>query len=345
MTRLKGMDRTYDKKLTKRQERGEIFSRAAARASFVALLSLAAFPLLNAHAAAPMVKQSAPGYYRMMLGDFEVTALLDGTVTLPVNKLLTNTTPAKVDQALAKSFLKSPVETSVNGYLVNTGDKLILIDAGAAGLFGPTLGKLIDNLKAAGYQPEQVDHILITHMHPDHVGGLANNGMRVFPNATIHADKHEADFWLSEENKNKAPADAKSFFEGAMASLLPYSKDGKLKTFEGSASIAPGIKAMADHGHTPGHSMFLIESKGEKLVAWGDLLHVAAVQFAQPDVAIQFDTDSKPAVVHRKKAFADAAKQGYWVAGAHLPFPGIGHVRKEGKGYAWVPANYTTLSR
>lgn len=347
MIRLADINETWNKAVTHARRHGPRQCRAIACTGAAAFILGAVAPLglSDVQAAAPMVKQSAPGYYRMMLGDFEVTALSDGTVTLPVNKLLTNTTPAKVDQMLAKSFLKSPVETSVNGYLINTGEKLVLIDAGAAGLFGPTLGKLLDNLKAAGYQPEQVDDILITHMHPDHVGGLANNGMRVFPNATIHADKHEADFWLSEENKNKASADAKGFFEGAMASLLPYTKDGKLKTFEGAASIVPGIKAVADHGHTPGHSMFLIESKGEKLVAWGDLLHVAAVQFAQPDVAIQFDTDSKPAVVQRKKAFADAAKQGYWVAGAHLPFPGIGHIRKEGKGYAWVPANYTAISK
>jgi glyoxylase-like metal-dependent hydrolase (beta-lactamase superfamily II) len=182
-------------------------------------------------------------------------------------------------------------------------------------------------------------------MHADHVGGLVNNGTRVFPNATIHADKREADFWLSQENMDKAPADAKSSFEGAMASLLPYAKAGKLRTFEKAADILPGIKAFPDHGHTPGHSGYLVESKGEKLLAWGDLVHVAAVQFAQPDVAIQFDSNTKSAVIQRKKAFADAAKQGYWVAGAHLPFPGIGHVRKEGKGYVWVPANYTTLNK
>lgn len=348
MTRLASVSGLCDRIFANTSQRGRTHCKTLAHAGAAALCILgASVPLAvsDAHAAAPMVKQSAPGYYRMMLGDFEVTALSDGTVALPMNKLLTNTTPAKVDQALAKSFLKSPVETSVNGYLVNTGEKLVLIDAGAAGLFGPTLGKLLDNLKAAGYQPEQIDHILITHMHPDHVGGLADKGARVFPNATIHADKHEADFWLSQENMNKAPADAKGFFEGAMASLAPYAKDGKLQAFEGSATIVPGVKALADHGHTPGHSMFLIESKGEKLVAWGDLLHVAAVQFAQPDVTIQFDTDSKSALVQRKKAFADAAKKGYWVAGAHLPFPGIGHVRKEGKGYAWMPANYSVVNK
>ena len=128
------------------------------------------------HAEAPQVKAQAPGYYRMMLGDFEVTALSDGTVALPMTKLLTNTTPAKVEKALARSYLKDPVETSVNAYLVNTGSRLVLVDAGAAGLFGPTLGNLLANLKAAGYQPEQIDEVYLTHLHPDHVGGLLADG-------------------------------------------------------------------------------------------------------------------------------------------------------------------------
>ena len=293
-----------------------------------------------AHAEAPMVKTAAPGFFRMMLGDFEVTALSDGTVALPVDKILTNTTPGKVDQALAKSFLKAPLETSVNGYLINTGSKLVLVDTGAAGLFGPTLGNLVANLKAAGYQPEQVDAVVITHMHADHVGGLMAGDKLTFPNATVHADKHDADFWLSQANMDKAPKEAKGFFQGAMASLNPYVAAGKFKPFDGNTELVPGIKAQAARGHTPGHSTYAVESKGQKLVLWGDLMHVAAVQFANPSVTIQFDTDSKAAAVQRKKAYAEAAKQGYWVAGAHLSFPGIGHLRSDGKGYTFVPVNY-----
>ena len=298
---------------------------------------------VTAQAGAPMVKTSAPGYYRMMLGDFEVTALSDGTVNLPVDKLLTNTQPGKVTTALKQSFLKAPVETSVNAYLINTGNQLVLVDTGAAGLFGPTLGKLIGNLKAAGYQPEQVDAVVITHMHADHVGGLMAGEHRVFPNATVHADQHDADFWLSQANMDKAPAESKGFFQGAMASLNPYVSAGKFKPFNGDTELVPGIKAQASRGHTPGHSTYVVESKGEKLVLWGDLMHVAAVQFANPAVTIAFDTDSKAAAVQRQKAYADAAKNGYWVAAAHLSFPGIGHLRREGKGYRFVPANYSVV--
>jgi glyoxylase-like metal-dependent hydrolase (beta-lactamase superfamily II) len=288
-----------------------------------------------------MQKGQAPGFYRMMLGDFEIVALSDGTVNLDVGKLLTNTTPRKVDELLMRSFLANPVETSVTGFLVNTGTKLILIDAGAGKLFGPTLGNLGNNLRAAGYQPEQVDEIYITHMHPDHVGGLVAADKPAFPNATVRADRREADFWLAEANMNAAPEAARDGFKGAMASVNPYVAAGRFKAFDGATELVPGIKAVPTYGHTKGHTIYLVESKGQKLAVLGDLMHVGAVQFVHPAVTIQFDTDSKMAAAQRKKIYAEGAKQRYWLAVAHLPFPGIGHIRPDGQGYVYVPANYS----
>ncbi|MGA0610470.1 MBL fold metallo-hydrolase [Caldimonas sp. KR1-144] len=310
----------------------------AATIAFASALSLTC---TEAQAAAPQQKTQAPGFYRMMLGEFEITALSDGTVDLPVDQLLTRTTPAKVNKVLAANYLKSPLETSVNGFLINTGSKLVLVDTGAAGLFGPTLGKLVANLKAAGYQPEQVDEVYITHMHPDHVGGLAAGGQAAFPNAVVRVDKHDADFWLSDANYEKAPKDAKGMFEGARGAVAPYVAAGRFKPFDGDTELVPGVKARANHGHTPGHSVFMVESQGHKLLLWGDLMHVAAVQFPQPQVTIEFDSDSPAAAVQRKKLFAEAAKQGYLVGGAHLSFPGLGHLRAEGAGYRFVPVNYS----
>ena len=296
-----------------------------------------------AHAGAPPVKGQAPGWYRMPLGSFEITALSDGTVDLPVDKLLTNTTAAKVQAALMRAYLKVPVETSVNGYLVNTGSKLVLIDAGAAGLFGPTLGKLLAHLRASGYTPEQVDEIYLTHMHADHVGGLTTaDGKAVFPNATVRADAKESGFWLDPAALDKAPESMKDFFKGAQVSMKPYVDAGRFKPFEGDTELVPGIKAIATRGHTPGHAAYVVESNGAKLVVWGDLMHVAAVQFPDPSVTIQFDVDPKAAMPQRKRAYADAAKKGYFVAVAHVSFPGIGQLRPDGKGYRWLPANYTT---
>ena len=303
-----------------------------------AILAFAPF----AHAEAPLAKGQAPGWYRMSLGKFEVTALSDGTVALPVDKLLSNVKPDVVNSLLAKAYQKAPLETSVNGYLINTGSKLVLIDTGAAGLFGPTLGRLVANLKASGYTPEQVDEIYITHMHPDHVGGLVADGKLVFPNAVVRADTREGGFWLSQANLDNAPADNKGFFQGAMASLNPYVAAGKLKTFDGETELVPGIRAMPAAGHTPGHTIYVVESDGNKLVVWGDLMHVAAVQFAMPSVTIAFDSDPKAAAPARQKNYADAAEKGYFVAIAHVSFPGIGKLRADGKGYQWLPANYTS---
>ncbi len=297
----------------------------------------------HAFAEAPMAKAQAPGFYRMMLGDFEITALSDGTVKLPVKDLLLKTTAAKVDAALKRAHIGYPVETSVNGYLVNTGAKLVLIDTGAAGLFGPTLGNLVTNLKASGYSPEQVDEIYITHMHPDHVGGLMAGAAMAFPNAVVRLDKADADFWLSEANMNAAPKDSQGFFQGAMASLKAYVDAGKLKTFSGNTQLVPGVRSVASHGHTAGHSTYYVESKGETLVLWGDLMHVAAVQFDHPEVTIKFDSDTKHAASERAKAYAEVAKKGYIVGSSHISFPGLGYVAKgTGKGYRWIPVNYSS---
>jgi glyoxylase-like metal-dependent hydrolase (beta-lactamase superfamily II) len=294
-----------------------------------------------AYASAPQQKTAAPGYYRQMLGDFEVTPLNDGTFPMPVGKLLTGITPPQLDAALKRSFLKDPVEASVNGFLINTGSKLVLIDTGT-GAFGPTSGLLMANLKASGYRPEQVDEIYITHFHGDHIGGLLAAGQRAFPNAIVRASQQEADFWLSKANKDAAPAERKDAFQRAMDVFAPYIAAGKFKPFNGDVELVPGVRAMAAPGHTPGHTLYVIESAGQKLLLWGDLMHVASVQFPDPSVALRFDSDSPAAILQRKKVFADAAAQGYWVGGAHLPFPALGHLRSAaaGTGYVFVPTNY-----
>lgn len=312
----------------------KLWSRPLAAAAALAVGS-------GAFAGPPQIKDQAPGWYRMMLGSFEVTALNDGTVDLPVHQLLTNTTPASVTAMLARSYLKSPLETSVNAYLVNTGSKLVLIDTGAAGLFGPTLGRLLTHLKASGYRPEQVDEVYVTHMHGDHVGGLVADGRRAFPNAVVRADVNEGGFWLSTARMNAAPEAARGGFKGAMTSLNPYVEAGAFKPFDGATELVPGIRSLPAHGHTPGHTAYVVESDGQRMVMWGDLMHVAAVQFAHPTVTIQFDSDSAAAAPVRAKNFADAAAQGYYVAVAHVAFPGIGRLRSDGSGgYEWLPANY-----
>ena len=303
----------------------------------------AAFLPFSASAEAPAAGTQVPGYYRAALGDLEITALYDGYVDLGANLLL-GASKADVQRLLARQFLAGEkVQTAVNAYLINAGGKLILVDAGAAKAFGPTLGFVGEQLRAAGYAPEQVDVVLLTHLHADHVAGvLTPDGKPLFPNAEIHVAQTEADFWLSDENAAKAPKDFKPFFELARKSVAPYQAAGKFKTFSGEADFG-GIKAVPSNGHTPGHTSYLVESKGQRLLILGDAVHSHAVQFAHPEVAIEFDADKKAAIAARKQLFAWAAKDKLLVSGMHLPFPGLGHVRAEAKGFAWVPVEYSPI--
>ncbi|WP_317201650.1 MBL fold metallo-hydrolase [Janthinobacterium sp.] len=310
---------------------------AVARATLLAGAVASALYAAPAMAAAPMAKTPAPGFFRLMLGDFELTVISDGTLALPVGAIVNNVPPARVEQALAKSFLSSPLETSFNSFLINTGSKLILIDTGAGLLYGPSLGKLRENLRASGYRPEQVDEVYLTHMHPDHVGGLLAGELAAFPNAVVRANWHEWDCCWSRPPIGSPQLDVK------MVTLVPYFKSGKYLPFEGDVELTPGIRSYSSKGHSSGHSSFVVESKGQKLFVMGDLIHIAALQFEDPTVTVNLDGDNAAAVVQRKKVFANAARDGLLLGGVHLPFPGLGHVRASGAGYLWLPVNYTQM--
>jgi glyoxylase-like metal-dependent hydrolase (beta-lactamase superfamily II) len=307
-----------------------------------ACAALACLPLTAVYAGAPIVKTQAPGYYRMMLGDFEVTALLDGTLVMPVGDYLNDVTPEQVKRAFAREYLSYPLELSVNAFLINTGSKLVLIDTG----FGASpegTGQLLGNLKAAGYAADQIDEIYITHMHADHAGGLSKDGVRQFPNATVRAGRKEGDYWLDPKRMAAAGPDAKESFERAMAMLDPYVKAGKYRPIDGDVELVSGIRAVATPGHTPGHTCYLVESRGNRLLLIGDMIHVGVLQFPDPSITLKFDSDSREARAQRLRIFGEAAQNGEWIGAAHLSFPGIGHVRAEGAGFTWIPVNYGML--
>lgn len=293
------------------------------------------------HAAA-QVRAQAPGVYRYRVGDVQVTALSDGTVPQDLHTLLTNTSPNEIDELLRHSFLSNPVEASINAYLIDTGTRLLLVDTGSGSLFGPgNGGKLIGNLKAAGYSPAQIDDVLLTHIHTDHSGGLTSEGQLVFPNATIHVGKPDVDLFLDPANIHGVSGYDKKYFEEAVKTVGPYAKAGKVVPFSGVTQLYPGITAIPTPGHTPGHSFYRIESKGEAIEFIGDIVHVASVQFPKPRITIVYDVSPKEAAAERKKQFAIAASQRELVAGAHLPFPGLGHIRAEtGGGFTFVPVDY-----
>jgi glyoxylase-like metal-dependent hydrolase (beta-lactamase superfamily II) len=309
-----------------------------ASAATVVVLGLS---MTSVHASAPLSTTGMPGYARVMVGSIEVTPLSDGTADLPMVDLLQND-KSKTRAALTAAHLATPTTTSTNAFLINTGNRLVLIDTGSGALFGPTLGKLVDNMKASGYQPEQVDDILITHFHPDHVGGLVANGKVVFPNAVVRADKRDADYWLDPAKAAAAPKDFAGFFQGAQVSLTPYIQAGKFQPFDRNAEVVPGITSYASYGHTAGHTSYIVASQGKTLVVLGDLIHVGAVQFDAPAVTIAFDSDGNRAFAARTDMFAKVAREDDLVAAAHLQFPGLGYIRANGKRWTWTPANYTS---
>ncbi|MDD2335225.1 MAG: MBL fold metallo-hydrolase [Geobacteraceae bacterium] len=295
-----------------------------------------------AQAKAPKVQTQVPGYYRLQLGQFEITALYDGAIELDT-KLLHNITASDLNRLLSRMFVGNPkMQTAVNIYLINTGSHLVLVDTGAGNLFGPSLGYVLQNMKAAGYGPAQVDTVIITHMHPDHIGGLLDpRGQPLFPNAKIMVSQRESDFWLSKKVAAGAPTKDQPYFTMARNSAAPYLTRSQWQTFKEGSVLMPGIQAVKANGHTPGHTAYAVESEGHRLLIWGDLVHAHAVQFARPGVSIDFDTDQKQAIATRQSIMKTMAAGKSLVAGMHLPFPGIGHVRADGKcRYSWVPIEF-----
>jgi len=297
-------------------------------------------PAMAAENAVAQMRAQPSGVYQYRVGDFQITALSDGTVPQDLFKLLTGTNEPEIDKLLSRSFLQNPVEASINAFLIDTGSKLILVDTGSGEFFGPGYGgKVIGSLKAAGFEPEQIDDILITHIHTDHSGGLVSGNKIVFPNATIHVGKPDVDFFMNPDNQKKSGYDMK-YFSKAEAAVGPYLAAGKVKPFEGRTEILPGVTAIPTPGHTPGHSFYRIESKGQQIEFWGDIAHVVSVQFPKPSITIVYDVDPKKAAAQRAEQFKKATDDRRLIAAAHFPYPGIGHIRKDGDGYLWVPVDY-----
>lgn len=308
----------------------------AATASVLGTPSLAQIP------GPQHVVQQQPGGYTLRVGDVRVTSLTDGTVPQDLYALLKRTTRQNIDKLLSANFQANPVEVSINAFLLEMQGRLVLVDTGSGELFGPgNGGKLIDSMERLGFRPEQITDILITHAHSDHSGGLVRGGQRVFANATVYVGKPDVDFFFDPANQARTGYD-QSHFDIAQNTLAPYRDAGKLKTFSGTEEVLPGISATVHPGHTPGAAFYTLKSKGEHIVFIGDTIHIAAVQFPDPDVTITYDQDDVRAAAVRKQAFARFAKQGDLIAAPHLPFPGIGHVREGARGgYDWVPVTYT----
>ncbi|NRQ17767.1 MBL fold metallo-hydrolase [Ensifer sesbaniae] len=303
-----------------------------------ALLPLA--PRL-AFSAAPFSTVANAGFYRFRFGKYEVTALSDGTLALPMATIYQNEPVDDLQRKLDDNFLGKEPHLSINAYLVNDGERLVLIDAGSGALLGAAAGKLLRHMTASGYAAEQVDAVILTHVHADHSGGLTVDGKPQYPNAEIHLADREYRFWIEREGVTSMTEAQKTDFQRAHDALAPYIAAGKVKRFADNADVLPNIGSILRAGHTPGHSSIVLKSDdGQRLVFWGDVIHGDHIQFDAPDVFVTFDVDGAAAVATRAMALADAADGRYLVAGAHLPFPGIGHVARDETLYRFIPWNY-----
>jgi glyoxylase-like metal-dependent hydrolase (beta-lactamase superfamily II) len=315
--------------------RRDILKLAGGAAS---LAGLGAFGVHPASAAAPMLGVTRPSIYRFKLGSFEITNILDGYVQgNGPHPTFGNNQPAEAVQAYAKSQGLPParMENVYVNTLVNTGKELVLFDVGNGKARMATAGKLPDLLVTAGYKPEQVDVVVVTHGHPDHIGGLMEGGKPVYPNARYVFGEAEFDYWKKGENIGEA---RKANREQFMQVAAPF---GEKATFlKGEGEVVPGIRAMPVFGHSPGMMAFHIESDGQRLLNWADVANHYIMSLQQPEWHVGFDHDKEMGVATRKRVLDMVSNDKLPVVGYHMPFPSVGFVEKTGTSYRWMPASY-----
>ena len=272
---------------------------------------------------------------RFQIGDVTVTAISDGFTQIP-HDIFPAVDATLWNKMQAEAFLTPETyKTAINAFLLDDGKKVHLIDTGAKG-FAPTVGHLQQRLAAAGYSPEQVDTIVVTHLHPDHIGGAQIDGAAAFPSAEMVVHQADYDFWTNADIRAGAPEAARPFFDTAVAAVSSY--QDRLRLFTGEADILPGLTALPLPGHTPGHTGYALSSGQDTLLFWADIVHVPFLQFPDPNLTISFDVDQDQARATRNRVMDQVSTDRLMVAGAHLTFPGVGFVEKTGSGYAFHAA-------
>jgi glyoxylase-like metal-dependent hydrolase (beta-lactamase superfamily II) len=276
----------------------------------------------------------APAVCRKRIGSTIVTALSDGFFDLPFDVF-----PAlgsdEGESLLRGAHRPSPPRIQVNAFLVEQRGKRILVDTGCGPQLGPTVNMLRANLAAAGVSGASIDAILCTHIHPDHTNGLIDGGGEpVFPNAEVYVHHTEAAFWLSDENRAKAPDDLKVQFDWAKAAFAPYQNRMRLMA---PGEVLPGVEAIGLPGHTPGHCGYIVHSDGETLLIWGDAVHSISIQAARPDITFATDVNGDAARDTRLRLFDQVATDRLLITGMHLDFPGFGYLTRDANRFRYEP--------
>jgi glyoxylase-like metal-dependent hydrolase (beta-lactamase superfamily II) len=280
-------------------------------------------------------KTQIPGIYHRRIGDIMVTALSDGTLDRTTEML--RGIPAEESHDLLAEAFRPGIVVSVNAFLIRSAGRLVLLETGSGDYLGPTAGRLFANLAAAGIACDQIATVLLTHMHPDHSAGLTDpaTGERRFPNAELVVHENEPRHWNDDAAMARGTErEQRLFFQLAREQMAPYRQ--RMRLFR-DGEVLPGITAIPCHGHTPGHTAFLIASGNEQLLIWGDTVHIPEVQVPRPDATVVVDSDPAAAATSRRRIFDMAATERLLVSGMHLHFPGFGHVAHRGGTFSFVP--------
>jgi len=260
------------------------------------------------------------GIFPCKIGHFEVYVLVESERDGNADILIS------ADKSILDRYIpEGGFKHTANAVLVKTPEHTILIDTGTG-----TGGIIIEKIKKLGVQPENIDAVLITHLHGDHFGSLQINGTAAFPKAKVYLSAKELEYF-TKTNVNRGAAMALAPYDQHTITFEPTPLDHKL------SEILPGVSPIAAYGHTPGHTLYLLESGGEKLLVAGDLLHVALVQFPVPEISATYDMDQKAAAQVRRQVLQYAADNNIFLAGMHIVFPGIGKVGKDGDGFKFTP--------
>jgi glyoxylase-like metal-dependent hydrolase (beta-lactamase superfamily II) len=315
------------------------------RRHFLAATVSAALPaayfgsgLLPAFAQAPDLGQPIlpnPGFRRMKLGDMEVIALNDGVARRPLREEFVRNAPLAEVQAMLKSqgLATDYIDIPFNAFVVVAGARRILMDTGFADNGGPTTGRLMANLNAAGLKAEDIDTVLITHYHGDHINGLRNKaGQWVFPKAKVHVPEQEHAFWMDDARMNAAPEAQRGGFANARRVFATMPNE-TLVRFQPGAEVLPGISSIAAFGHTPGHTLFRARSGNQSFIYLGDLTNVPQLFARNPDWAVQFDMDAEAARRVRRQMFDMVVAEKAMAGGFHFPFPAFGSIERAGNGF------------
>ncbi|MDR2414114.1 MAG: MBL fold metallo-hydrolase [Odoribacteraceae bacterium] len=285
--------------------------------------------LLIAILAPGLLAREDKNTFTLTVGKWEVTLLSEGQQEGRA-AILVGATPKMLELIPGGAF-----PNAINAFLARSGDMLVLIDTGLG-------NRLFDHLQALGVSPLEIDVVLLTHMHGDHIGGMFRDGQRAFPNARVYLSLQERDYWT------RLPGNAARVIEAYREQLHLFEPTGAA---EGGVPLLPGIRAISAFGHTPGHSTYLLESDGERggrggrygerLLVWGDLTHAMAIQMPYPGVAVTYDVDPARAVTSREEILSFVSRERLLVAGMHVAYPGIGRIEEVSPGsYRFLPATH-----